>query len=365
MIVGAGTFGASLAWHLAGRGDDVTLIDQFEPGDARATSGGETRLIRCAHGADADYAAMARRARTLWGELERESGEELMSECGISWFAHGDDGWEAASERTLRDLDIPVVHQSVEEAARQFPSFKGDDLAWVLHEPEAGVLRAQKCVQTLARQAAARGARILHGRAEPDGARVRLDGDTLEGDRVVWSCGGWLAGLFEGLVELRVTRQELFFFDGGPDWARAPGWVDYDRAVYGTGDVDDLGAKVAWDAEGPPLDPDAELPAATGEIEQLTRGYAAARFPALARAPLKGAKTCRYELSPDSQFIAAPHPEHAHVWIVGGGSGHGFKHGPAMAERLASAWHDGTPLPARFALGRRERGTSLRSAGSN
>ena len=86
------------------------------------------------------------------------------------------------------------------------------------------------------------------------------------------------------------------------------------------------------------------------------RRYAADRFPALAQAPLKESKSCRYELSPDSRFIAAPHPEHPSVWIVGGGSGHGFKHGPAMAERIVNAWDGGEPLPARFGLGKRERG---------
>ena len=106
VIVGAGTFGASLAWWLARAGERVTLVDQFEPGDPRATSGGETRLIRCSHGADADYTAMARRARTLWRELEAESGDELMVECGVAWFAHGDDGWEAASELALRAQGI-------------------------------------------------------------------------------------------------------------------------------------------------------------------------------------------------------------------------------------------------------------------
>jgi glycine/D-amino acid oxidase-like deaminating enzyme len=166
-------------------------------------------------------------------------------------------------------------------------------------------------------------------------------------------------------VQLRVTCQELFFFDGGPAWSEAPGWVDYDRACYGTGDVDALGVKVAWDAEGPPLDPDADLPGTSAELEALTRGYAADRFPALAQAPLVGSKRCRYELSPDSHFIAAPHPRFPAVWILGGGSGHGFKHGPAMAERVCAAWHDGAELPARFALGPRARGTSLRSAGSN
>src|SRR5215207_2281506 len=135
VIVGAGTFGASLAWTLAGRGDEVVLIDQFEPGDVRATSGGETRLIRCAHGRDDDYAAMARRARTLWRQLERESETRLMHETGVSWFAHDEHGWESDSLRVLKGLGIPCEHLSVEVAARQFPSFKGDDLAWVLYEP--------------------------------------------------------------------------------------------------------------------------------------------------------------------------------------------------------------------------------------
>src|SRR4051794_29789869 len=225
VIVGGGTFGASLAWWLAGRGDEVVLVDQFAPGDARATSGGETRLIRCSHGADDDYARMARRARTLWRELERETGEDLLAETGVVWFAHGDTGWEAQSHAVLERLGIPAERESVEDAARRFPTFKGDDLEWALHEPEAGVLRAQRAVQALARAAAARGAEIVRGRATPAGAAVRLEDRTLEADRVVWSCGGWLAGLFPGLVSLTVTRQELFFFEGDPAWRDSPGWV--------------------------------------------------------------------------------------------------------------------------------------------
>src|SRR3954447_14255388 len=108
VIVGAGTFGASLAWRLARRGDEVVLVDQFAPGDERATSGGETRLIRSGHGADPNYTAMARRARALWRELEAETGEELLVECGLCWFAHGDAGWEADSAATMAAQGIPV-----------------------------------------------------------------------------------------------------------------------------------------------------------------------------------------------------------------------------------------------------------------
>jgi glycine/D-amino acid oxidase-like deaminating enzyme len=320
VIVGAGTFGASLAWWLARDGERVTLVDQFEPGDGRATSGGETRLIRCSHGADADYTAMARPAERL----------------------------------------------AVADAARLYPSFRGDDLAFVLLEPEAGVVRAQRAVRALAARAAAHGARIERARARPDGrAAVLDDGSRLEGDAVVWACGGWLAPLFGDLVSLAVTRQELLFLDGGDAWRApgVPGWVDYDRAMYGTADLDGLGVKAALDVEGPPLGPDAPLGDAA-DTEPQVRAYLRDRFPALERAPLAEVRACRYELSPDSHFIAARHPEHDGVWLIGGGSGHGFKHGPAMAERLAAALAGGAPLPARFGLGERLPARSFRTAGS-
>jgi sarcosine oxidase len=366
VIVGAGTFGASLAWWLARRGESVTLVDQFEPGDRRATSGGETRLIRCGHGADADYTAMARRARTLWRELEAESGADLLHECGIAWFAHSEDGWEAASQQAMLAQDIPVERLDPVEAEKLFPSLGTEDLAFVLLEPEAGVLRAQQAVRTLVRQALLHGARLVQAQARPEGDTVVLaHGARLEADTVVWACGGWLTQLFGDLVSLTVTRQELLFLDGGPAWRApdVPGWVDYDRAMYGTADIDAIGVKVALDIEGPPLDPDAPLidtPTSVGVV----RDYLRDRFPALARARLNEARACRYELSPDSHFIAARHPGSERTWIVGGGSGHGFKHGPAMAERIAAAIAGEAALPDRFALGGRTPGRSLRTAGS-
>ena len=364
VIVGAGTFGASLAWWLAREGVRVTLVDQFEPGDRRATSGGETRLIRCGHGEDPGYTASARRARTLWRELEVESGADVLIECGLVWFARRRDGWEAACEGTMRAQDIPVERLSVEEGARLYPSFRGDDLEFLLYEPEAGVLRAQRAIQALAAQAAAHGARIVRGVARPEGDAVALDGERLESDAVVWACGGWLSELFPDHVTLTTTRQDLFFLDGGPAWARAPGWVDYDGAVYGTGDLDDLGVKCAPDFEGPPLAPGDRLPVTDPANERWIRDYCALRFPALVGAPLKGSTTCRYELSPDSHFVAAPLPEHPGVWLLGGGSGHGFKHGPAMAERMADALRGGEPMSARFGLGERAVGQSMRTSGS-
>jgi sarcosine oxidase len=367
IVVGAGTFGASLAWLLARDGVAVTVVDQFEPGDPRATSGGETRLYRCAHGGAADYTASARRARELWRDLEATTGEELLLERGVTWFAHREDGWEAQSERTMQAQDIPVERLDVVEAAKRFPSFAGGDLAFVLHEPEAGAIRAATAVRALIAAAVSEGARVKRGRATPVAGGVRLeDGSRMEAGAVVWACGGWLRDLFPGLVQLRVTKQELLFLDGGPAWAAetVPCWVDYDLAAYGTPDIDGLGVKAAPDVEGPPLDPDAPLPDVSAEGEAAARSYVARRFPALAGAALRHGVCCRYELSPDSNFIAAEHPAEPGTWIVGGGSGHGFKHGPAMAERLVAAMRGTATMPERFGLHERVAGRSLRTAGS-
>jgi sarcosine oxidase len=367
VIVGAGAFGASLAWWLARSGADVTLVDQFAPGDARASSGGESRLIRCGHGPHALYTASARRARMLWRELEAECGEELLIECGLAWFAHREDGWEAQSAATMAAQGIPHERLAPEAGVDMFPSFDRSGLAFILLEPEAGVLRAQRAVRALARQAAEHGATVLQAKATPEYDRARLeDGRTLEADAVVWACGAWLGRLFPAHVAVRSTRQELFFFDGGAAWRapEVPAYVDFDHAIYGTRDIDGLGVKAAPDFDGPPLDPDAELPPATVESEALARRFLATRFPALAAAPLAGSKTCRYELSLDAHFVAAAHPEYPPVWLLGGGSGHGFKHGPALAERVAAALAGNDALPAAFALGDRGPAGALRTAGA-
>jgi glycine/D-amino acid oxidase-like deaminating enzyme len=290
----------------------------------------------------------------------------LLVECGLAWFAHRADGWEAASQETLSAQGIPVERFDPAAAAQLYPSFRGDDLAFVLLEPEGGVLRAQRAVRTLAQQAIAHGAQLVRGRARPEGAAAVMDDATrLEGDIVVWACGPWLKPLFAELP-LRVTRQELLFFDGGAAWRAAgiPAWCDYDLARYGTADLDGFGSKAALDDEGPAIEPDAELPTAP-TTEQQVRAYLRTRFPALEQAPLIGTRSCRYELTPDTNFIATQHPDHPSVWLVGGGSGHGFKHGPAMAERLAAAIASGTPMQSRFGLGERSAAHSLRTASSS
>lgn len=366
IVVGAGVFGASLAHRLTLEGWSVTIVDRCSPGHIRAESGGESRLMRFSHGADRWYTRSARRARELWRELEEEAGVELLVESGLAWFGYREGGWEDDSERTLREEGIPVERLAPSDAAGLFPSLAAHDLAFVLWEPEAGILHARLATRTLVERAVARGARLVGGDARPDGHAVRVNGDRLAADRVVWACGAWLPGIFPDLVSLRVTRQDVLFFGAGHNWATppVPGWVDYDRAFYGLGDLGGCGVKVCPDVEGPAFDPEAGSRVPPPEGERRAREYLAARFPALAQAPLVGASVCQYSLTPDTHFIAAAHPEHGErVWLLGGGSGHGFKHGPALAEHAARCLGGQEPADPRFGLGPREPGRGLRTAG--
>ncbi len=132
LVVGAGVFGAALADRLVAAGWEVTLVDRFEPGDPRSESGGETRLLRFSHGADAFYSASAWRARSAWRELG------VLVEAGVVWFARREDGWESESERVLRAHGIPVERLDPAATAELFPSLATDDLAFGLLEPAGG-----------------------------------------------------------------------------------------------------------------------------------------------------------------------------------------------------------------------------------
>ena len=354
-------FGAAIADRLAGEGFGVTLVERAEPGHTGAESGGESRLMRCCHGDDEMYTRSARRAWELWREL----GDDLLVECGLAWFARRDDGWESEGERVMGNQGIPVERMSPDDGAELFPSLLADDLAFVLLEPEAGVLRAAAATRALAARARARGARLVRGQARPDGAGAVVGDRRLDADVVVWACGAWLPELFPDLVKLRVTLQPIAFFDAPAPWhpPATPAYADYDGANYGVGPLDGHGLKLAVDVDGPPVDPDRRPAEADAQAIAQARLALSHRFPALADAPLERSKTCHYSITADMGFICDRHPEHNNVWLAGGGSGHGFKHGPAFAERAVAAMTGAAPPEPRFALGPRTAGRSLRTAG--
>jgi glycine/D-amino acid oxidase-like deaminating enzyme len=352
-VIGAGATGAAVARELARRGFSVTLHEQYAAGTVRSASGGETRILRCGHGPEEWYARSARRALGLWLELQEETGTRIWEPIGLAWLARRPDGFEAASRVVLERLGIRCEWLLPAEAAELFPSFAGEDLHAVLFEPDAGVLHARRATQLLAEDALRRGVRLRTGRVAADGAP--------EADVVVWACGAWLPRLFPGLVEISVSRRDVFYLGGDGAWNGAPGFVEYDAGIYGHGDVAGLGVKIGPDLPDDEIDPDTleRVPAPAREAE--ARSYAAHRFPALAEAPLLQARVCQYDLTADTHFLVDRHPGRPGWWIVGGGSGHGFKHAPTLAEYVADCV-EGRREPEPFhALGPRTVDAGLRT----
>jgi glycine/D-amino acid oxidase-like deaminating enzyme len=183
------------------------------------------------------------------------------------------------------------------------------------------------------------------------------DGQAISADRFVFACGPWLGQVLPEVLGSRLfpTRQEVLYFGipAGDDRFVAPAlpvWLDFDRDWYGFPDIDGRGFKIAHDTHGEAIDPDsAERVPSDSRIVQA-REFLAQRFPALAGAPLLGAEVCQYENTSNGDFVIDRHPAFDNVWIVGGGSGHGFKHGPAVGEHVAERMLKDAPAELRFSL---------------
>ena len=362
-VVGAGAFGGWTALHLRRAGAEVTLVDAWGPGNARASSGGETRVIRTIYGPARHNVEMAARALTLWSEW---AGEQVYRRTGVLWLTGTDDTYVRESLTVLRDLQLECEELEPAVAAKRWPQIQFDGVRKIYLEHEGGYLLARHACDAVARelvriggtyrQAAVASVRTDGGR--PD---VRLsDGSTLAADRYVFACGPWLGQLFPDVIGWRVrsTRQEIFYF-GTPAGderfvePRLPVWVDIsDRFIYGIPGNLHRGFKVADDARGPEFDPTDGDRTPSPDGGRTLRRFVGDRFPALKNAPILGAEVCQYEETPDGQFIVDRHPAMPDVWIAGGGSGHGYKMGPALGEMLArQVREDGATNPI-FALAR-------------
>ena len=348
VVVGAGAFGGWTALWLLRRGARVTLVDAWGPGNSRASSGGETRLIRASYGPRRIYSVMVARALAIWRENEARWGDQLLFPIGMLRMSSNASEYAKSAVPILRELGLAVEEFDGDELARRFPQINPDGISYALLERDAGYLLARRgCQRVLEgflaeggsyRQAEAAPGRVAGGRMQD----IRLsDGETIEADLFVFACGPWLGRLFPEFETplVRPTRQEVFFF--GPPAGRSdltdevlPTWID-EGPFYGVPGSAGRGFKMADDTRGPAFDPTTgdRTPSAAGI--QAARNAMEHRFPAMRGAPLIEARVCQYEQSADGNLIVDTHPDAANAWIAGGGSGHGYKLGAALGEMLA------------------------------
>ena len=348
VVVGAGAFGGWTALYLQHVGAEVTLVDARGPGHAHASSGGDTRIIRATYGARRIYTRLAARALHLWREHDAAWGHDCLRITGALWMSGDDTRFGLDSAAALQAEDIAVEMVPVAEAARRWPQMNFDGITSVLLEPDAGVLYARRACVAVVDRFVAEGGTLRIGTVLPpdDPHIVRLtDGTVIEADTVVYACGPWLGHLFPELLGALVTptRQVVHYFGTPPGDSsfgppHQPVWLELGPSVmYGFPAEADRGFKIADDTSGPPMDPTTDPRTIDPLHVERVRAYLARRFPKLANAPWLSGEVCQYEATPDSHFIIDTHPDDHRVWLVGGGSGHGFKMGPAIGEIMADA----------------------------
>ena len=366
VVIGAGAFGAWTARRLRRAGRSVLLVDAWAPGHSRSSSGGESRIIRMGYGADEIYTRMAMRSLAEWRELCEIAREPLFHPTGVLWIGRAGDPYSEATRHTLKRVGVPTENLSAADIAWRYPQMVAkDSQTFGILEPQSGALMARKAIAALEQDLIRRGGEYATARILPPSGRGSLasvetaDGNRIHAGNFVFACGPWLPKLFPDLLGQRIypTRQEVFFFAPPPGDRRfsppdLPIWIDFTdpRGPYGFPDLEGRGVKLAFDRHGAPFDPDSGdrtvAPATVAEAQ----AFLAERFPLLRNASLAEFRVCQYENTSNGDFLIDRHPDLENVWLVGGGSGHGFKHGPAVAEYLSARILGGAAAEPRFSL---------------
>jgi len=367
-VIGAGVFGAWTAYHLERAGKKVALLDAYGPGNSRASSGGESRIIRMGYGADEIYTRWSMRSLRLWQEFFGRAGRPLFHRTGMLWLAGAEDRYIRNTLETLTKVSVRFEKLDWAELEKRFPQIALGDVSWGIFEPDSGALMARRAVQAIVEEAVRNGVEYRNeavttpeGRGKLAAVKTR-SGETIHAGTFVFACGPWLGKIFPKLLGERIfpTRQEVLFLGVPPGDSRfappaLPAWIFNADETYGIPDLENRGFKIAFDRHGPAFDPDTGRRVVTAESLQAVRKYVGRRFPALKNAPVVETRVCQYENTSSGDFLIDRHPDFENVWLVGGGSGHGFKHGPALGEYVAARVVEGGAVEPRFTLAAKQR----------
>ncbi|MEQ1473014.1 MAG: N-methyl-L-tryptophan oxidase [Candidatus Acidiferrum sp.] len=366
VVIGAGVFGAWTAYWLRKAGMRVLLLDAYGAANSRASSGGESRIIRTAYGSDDFYSRWVLRSLPQWKSLAARSGQPIFHETGVLAFSDGTSDFVEQSLHSLERLDIEHQRLDATQLARRFPQIGVQPNDIGIFEPHSGALMARRAVQILIEEMVRDGLQYRLAAVTPPATRGRLDSiavtsnETFHAGTFVFACGPWLPKIFPALLGRAILpeRAEVFFLGVPPSDGRfsppqMPTWIYQSKDVeaYGMPVLENRGFKIAVDKLSLPADPDTMDRESTAPYREQLRTFLNERFPALRDAPVSETRVCQYENTPTGNYLVDRHPDMENVWIVGGGSGHGFKNGPAMGEYVASVLVHGAPLEKSLTLG--------------
>lgn len=344
IVVGGGIAGAMTALNLQRRGERVTLIDRWEPGHPRAASTDYNRVIRAISGRDEFYTRWARESRARWLELQAETGQNLMYECGALILAtKGHCDWEDATSETFDRVGVPYYKLSKKNVQQRFPQFKVDEIEYALFEPEAGLLMAHRCVITTIDLFKKAGGAVERGIVTTDAAeRPMLNGKLLEADVIVVATGAWMSEMFPKTIKpISAIMGINVLYTSTPDGSdqfdmeKMPCWIDHGQGSFGIPSSEGSGVKAAVVIPNTPIDINNDERIIEKQSLNKTRQYIRHRLPGLEGQRVVDSKFNQVILTPDTHFIVDWHPKHENILLAGGCSGHLFKHGPIFGEFTA------------------------------
>ena len=348
IVIGAGSMGMSAGYHLAKNKVKVLLIDKFDPPHAAGSHHGETRLIRHAYTGSSTYTAMALRSDRLWKELEEASGQRLLVRSGVLNMGAAESLHMGSKLKSTAAFGLKVDQLDADEIRKRWPGVNPPDSYIGLYEQEAGFLYSEACVRAYRQQALAAGARLLVNtpvtsiKLGKSGVTVQTLDGAYHADQLILSAGAWFSKL-NAIIQLpiRSVRKAVAWFKSDEslyDSARFPGFTfgAENGGFYGFPSIDGSGVKIGRHDAGQPWKPGHPFEpfGHYAEDERDLRQALEAFLPQAAGQVLRGA-VCKYELTPDEHFIIDRHPEHDHVLVAGGFSGHGFKFASVVGEILS------------------------------
>jgi monomeric sarcosine oxidase len=363
-VVGAGVFGAWTALHLARNGKRVLLVDAYGPGHSRSSSGDESRIIRMGYGADEIYTQWSMRSLEQWKKLFATTGSQaLFQRTGVLWLAEENNEQLRVTREVLQRNGLLFDELDSSALAKRYPQINFDGIARAIYEPDSGVLLARRAVAITVAEAVRKGVEFkIAGIKEPEGSSAIEAIETTAGEKIaakqfVFACGAWLKKLFPAILGTKIfpTRQCVFYVGvpAGNSLFSAPAlptWLFKNDECYGMPDIESRGLKIALDRHGEMADPDTQSRIVTAKEVQEIRSYTGYRFPGLKDAPIVESRVCQYENTSSGDFLIDRHPQIRNAWFAGGGSGHGFKHGPAVGEYVAEQLDGSAAAEPRFEL---------------
>ena len=300
---------------LTQRGHEIVVYEQYRFGHDRGSSHGRSRIFRLAYGEE-EYVRLAQESLGLWREVETETGETLLELNGLLEIVTT---LEESTASTLDACGVEWRRLEAVEAERHYPVHVPDG-SFVVLQPEAGIVRADKALEAFARD--------LDVRYE-----TRVHPDDLDAEVVVVTAGSWVNELLEEPLPVKVTRETVCYFR--PENGRPiPSLVSFKPGSH-THDMYSLadpvqGLKVGAHHAGPEVDPNEDGGPEPRLIEQIANWTRDTYR--LAEPDPVAAETCLYATTPDETFIL----ERRGRLVIGSAcSGHGFKFAPAIGERLA------------------------------